>query len=251
MAYGGDPRPHDWLIEEQEYRRHERRRGRRFAFETLNPSRTSLVVIDMVPLFVVQSPFCRAIVPNINRLATALRDRGGTVVWVVPGHRPVSRADEEFVGPAARLLDAELPTAGRPTLTIKERLWTNVAAETRDLFVEKTASSAFFPGRCEVPSVLQARSIDTVIIAGAFTDVCCESSARDASTLGYRVIMVGDANAARSNRDHNAALRAVYREFGDVRSTADVLGLLEPRADGVCRSKQRRDGGGKGARRLS
>ena len=33
--------------------------------------------------------------------------------------------------------------------------------------------------------------------AGTVTNVCCESSARDASTLGYRVVMVADANAAR------------------------------------------------------
>jgi nicotinamidase-related amidase len=53
------------------------------------------------------------------------------------------------------------------------------------------------------------------------TNVCCESSARDASTLGYRVIMVADANAARRDQDHNATLHTIYRSFGDVRPTAE------------------------------
>ena len=38
--------------------------------------------------------------------------------------------------------------------------------------------------------------------------------------------MVADANAARRDEDHNAALHTVYRSFGDVRPTDEVLGLL-------------------------
>jgi nicotinamidase-related amidase len=95
-----------------------------------------------------------------------------------------------------------------------------------DLLVEKTAASAFFPGRCPQPALLDARDITTVLITGTVTNVCCESSARDASTLGYRVIMVADANAARRDQDHNATLYTIYRTFGDVRSTADVLRMI-------------------------
>ena len=65
-----------------------------------------------------------------------------------------------------------------------------------------------------------------MLIAGTVTNVCCESSARDASTLGYRVVMVADANAAVRDQDHNATLHTVYRTFGDVRSTADILSLI-------------------------
>lgn len=64
-------------------------------------------------------------------------------------------------------------------------------------FVEKSAPSAFFPGRCRLPGLLQERGIDTVLITGTVTQVCCESSARDAFTLGYQVVMVADANATR------------------------------------------------------
>lgn len=58
------------------------------------------------------------------------------------------------------------------------------------------------------------------------TNVCCESTARDASTREFRVVMVADANAAPDDRAHNAALHTVYRTFGDVRPTAEVLELL-------------------------
>jgi hypothetical protein len=46
-------------------------------------------------------------------------------------------------------------------------------------------------------------------------------------TLGLRVIMVADANAARRDEDHNATLHTIYRTFGDVRPTSDVLTMIE------------------------
>lgn len=74
---------------------------------------------------------------------------------------------------------------------------------------------------------MEQRDVDTVLITGTVTNVCCESSARDASTLGFRVIMVADANAAGRDQDHNATLHTVYRTFGDVRPTLDVLDLFK------------------------
>ena len=81
---------------------------------------------------------------------------------------------------------------------------------------------------CEVP-VLVERGINTVLIVGTVTNVCCESSARDAATLGYRVVMIADANATVFDDWHNATLTTIYRSFGDVRSTDDVLELLTRR----------------------
>lgn len=109
---------------------------------------------------------------------------------------------------------------------LRDRLWPELRVEETDLLVEKTAASAFFPGRSPLPALLADRGIDTVVITGTVTNVCCESSARDASTLGYRVILVADGTAARCDEDHNAALRTIYRTFGDVRGAAEVLALL-------------------------
>ncbi|MCE7082798.1 isochorismatase family cysteine hydrolase [Streptomyces sp. ST2-7A] len=107
-----------------------------------------------------------------------------------------------------------------------ERLWPELQVDDGDLVVEKAAASAFFPGRCPLTGLLERRGIDTVLITGTFTYVCCEFSARDASTLGYRVIMVVDADDARRDEDHHATVRTIHRTFGDVRPTADVLALI-------------------------
>jgi nicotinamidase-related amidase len=217
---------HDWRIEDREYARQEERRGRRHAFETLVPARTALVVIDMVPFFVSGGGYCLGIVPNITSIADALRRAGGTVAWVVPATADRMSVSEEFFGTeiaaAFRRSGGDGPVAGR--------IWDGFEVRPGDLLAEKTAFSAFFPGRCPLPSLLEERGINTVLITGTVTNVCCESSARDASTLGYRVIMVADANAARRDQDHNATLHTIYRSFGDVRPAAEVIGMIESAA---------------------
>jgi nicotinamidase-related amidase len=213
---------HAWRIEAREYARQESRRGRRHAYEHLDPARTALVVIDMVPFFVLENPYCRGIVPNINRLADALRTAGGTVAWVLPAAAEPSPATREFFGPEIAERYRRSGGDGPP----RSRLWPEFPVDEKDLLVEKSAASAFFPGRCPLPGHLAERDITTVLITGTVTNVCCESSARDAATLGYRVVMVADGNAAMRDQDHNATLHTVYRTFGDVRSTADVLSLI-------------------------
>ncbi|MFJ3906425.1 isochorismatase family protein [Streptomyces sp. NPDC090025] len=229
---GADPggRTHAWRIEPREYERHELRRGRRHAYERIEAARTALVVIDMVAFFVAANPYARGIVPRIALLAGALRAAGGLVAWVLPGRQaPLGARSGEFYGAAASEVFARSGGEGPP----RGRLWPAFEVGADDLVVEKSAYSAFFPGRSPLPGLLVERGVDTVLVTGTLTDVCCESSARDAATTGFRVLMVADANAARRDRDHNAALHVIYRSFGDVRSTADVLRLLgEPPGPG-------------------
>lgn len=214
---------HNWFIEAREYARQEERRGRRHAYETLTPVRTALIVVDMVPFFVEENPYCRRIIPNISRLAATIRATGGVVAWVLPGSAPQQRKwMHEFYGEKVAELFANSGGIG----TAQERLGEHLTILPEDIIAEKTAASAFFPGRSNLLEQLQARGIDTVIITGTVTNVCCESSARDAATLGYRVIMAADANAARRDQDHNAALHTIYRSFGDVRALDDIIAML-------------------------
>lgn len=212
---------HAWRIDEHEYARHESRRGRRHAFAQLDPARTALVAIDLVPFFVEENPYCRAILPNVARLATTLRRAGGTVAWVVPGEQEVTAVDEEFYGP-------DVAAAYRNP---GNRLWPGLEVAPGDLLVEKRAASAFFPGRSPLPGLLEDRGVDTVLITGTVTNVCCEASARDAGTLGYRVVLVADATAAPTDELHNATLRTVYRSVGDVRPTDEVVALIGSGSD--------------------
>ncbi len=214
---------HDWHIAEREYHRQIERRGRKHAYERIDPRRTALVVIDMVPFFAEANRYCLATVPNINRVTDGLRTAGGVVAWIVPSNdAPHAEMRIEFYGAEA----AETYRASGGSGPIAGRLISALDARPSDLLLEKTAASAFFPGRCDLAKRLLAAGIDTVAIAGTVTNVCVESSARDASTLGFRTIVLADATSCRDDQMHNASLTTIYRSFGDVRAADEMLALI-------------------------
>ena len=123
--------------------------------------------------------------------------------WVVPGHEPPSDVTREFYGD--QVADMYARSGGEGALG--DRVWQELDADEADVFVEKTASSAFFPGKCSLHDLLAEREITTLVVTGTVTNVCVEATVRDASTLDYRVILVADACAAVRDQDHNDAAR--------------------------------------------
>jgi len=206
-------------------------RGRVHPIERLDPERTALVVIDMQNFFVepgqlVEVPAARDIVDNINRLATAGRAAGATVVWVRMTLDPAALDSwSAFLTvngtPADAAAFAQLEH-DKPA----HRLWPELETEPNDLFVDKSRFSAFISGSSNLQSLLDERGIDTLLITGTLTNVCCESTGRDAMMLNYRVVMIDDANATLSESVHRATLDNFLTFFGDVQTTEDVLALL-------------------------
>jgi len=66
-----------------------------------------------------------------------------------------------------------------------------------------------------------------VLITGTVTNVCCESSARDANMMNFRTVMVSDGNAALTQAEHDASLTAFYATFGDVMDTEMIIAALD------------------------
>jgi ureidoacrylate peracid hydrolase len=105
-------------------------------------------------------------------------------------------------------------------------LWAALDVRPADLIVEKTRFSAFIQGSSDLADALRNRGIDTVLITGTVTNVCCESTARDAMMLNFKTIMVTDGNAAVTDEDHSASLCAFYLTFGDIMSTDMLIACL-------------------------
>ena len=72
-----------------------------------------------------------------------------------------------------------------------------------------------------------------MLIVGTVTNVCCESSARDAMMLNFKTVMVSDGNSARSDAEHTATLAAFYAVFGDVMDTDMTIACLRKNATRV------------------
>ena len=95
-----------------------------------------------------------------------------------------------------------------------------------DRIVTKRRFSPFIVGASDLHEILQDLGIGNLIVAGTATNMCSESTARDAMMLDYKVVMVEDANAARYDDDHLAGLTSFYQSFGDVRTTDDVISMI-------------------------
>jgi ureidoacrylate peracid hydrolase len=209
------------------------RRGKEHVYEDFDPSRTALIVVDMQNGFMLpgvafaEIKTAPEIVPNINRLASAVREAGGTVVWIVTTY--TKDADTEW----STYYGLSTPTHGakRSAALTKghkgHEIWASLEVQPDDPIVEKKRFSAFIQGSSELDKVLSERGIDTLLITGTVTGVCCESTARDAMMLNYRVVMVTDGNAAYSDDEHNAALTAFYASFGDIMPTDMLVRSLE------------------------
>lgn len=213
------------------------KRGKLEVFDRFDPKKTALVVIDMQNFFVAEVDSAKSIVPNINRLAKVVRERGGVVAWAL-----LTVADE-MDGPSKwpiyhdYFFTPEKMKAHKDGLTEGSeghRLYPDLEARDGDIVARKSRFSAFIQGASDLHGTLQGRGIENLIVCGTATNMCCESSAHDAMMIGYRAVMVSDGNAARFDEDHLAGLTSFWQSFGDVRSTDDVIeNLIKSDADPV------------------
>jgi len=221
------------VIPEAIVRRVVARRGTEHCFANLDPARTALVVIDLQHAFMNDAvghavvPAARDIVPAVNRLAAAVRAAGGGGFWVQMTHDD-NCLDEwsvafEISTPAMR----EKRIAALSEGGLGHQLWPDLEVRPEDEIVRKYRYSGFLPGTSDLIERLRARGFDTVLITGTVTNVCCESSARDANMMNFRTIMVSDGNAALTQAEHEASLTAFYATFGDVMDTDMVVAALE------------------------
>jgi ureidoacrylate peracid hydrolase len=202
-------------------------RGKLNRYDSLLGPKTALVVIDlqnvfMLPGMPVEVPTAREIVPNVNKLAAAIRKAGGKVVWVKMCLEGQSEAWRVFFEGDPRPGTLAQLTPGAPGF----ELYAELDVQPQDAIIIKRRYSAFIQGSSDIDRELREAGIDTVVIVGTLTNVCCESSARDAMMLNYRVVFVADANAALSDAEHNATLGSILRVFGDVRTTDQTIALL-------------------------
>jgi nicotinamidase-related amidase len=198
------------------------RRGTLHAFEAIEPKTTALVVIDLDEATVGNDDVSQRMTQTVNSLAAAVRHSGGVVAWVLSRMSTMPRHFRAILGAdlATRYFnDGQAGGAGT-------RLWHALDRQQDDVVAIKSGASAFFPGKCNLKPQLDARAVDTILVAGAVTNICCESSARDAVELDYKVIMISDALSGHAHGLHEATLATFYRIFGDVRPSEEVIQLL-------------------------
>jgi biuret amidohydrolase len=154
-----------------------------------------MIVVDMQNDFVqegapIEIPRARAMVPRLNRLLNVCRAHQIPVIYI---HHVIRGGDID----AGRLADHHEAIrnnhaiiAGTPNVEIYDEL----KPQPGDLVVAKPRYSAFYG--TDLEAILRSKGIDTLIISGTVTNVCCESTTRDAFSRDYKVIFLSDGNAA-------------------------------------------------------
>ena len=159
------------------------------------PEKTAMIVVDMQNDFVqegapIEIPRARAMVPRLNRLLDVCRAHKIPVIYI---HHVIRGGDID----AGRLADHheairnnQAIIAGTPNVEI----YAGLKPQPGDLVVAKPRYSAFYG--TDLEAILRSKGIDTLIISGTVTNVCCESTTRDAFSRDYKVIFLSDGNAA-------------------------------------------------------
>ncbi len=181
----------------------------------------------MAPGAVAEIACAREIVPTVNRISDAVRAAGGLVVYIQNTFDDVavrtwSTFFDHFCSPSRRQAMIEAFTPGADG----HALWAGLDVRPEDLKVRKRRFGAFAPGASDLHAILQARGVDTLIITGTASQVCCESTARDAMMLNYKVFFIEDGNATFNDEEHNATLSAMAHTFCDVIGADALIGLI-------------------------
>ena len=204
-------------------------RGTLHPFAQLDLRRTAHIIVDlqngfMEPGAPVEVPVAREIVANVNQISAAVRAHGGRNIFLRMTVDAGSRDSWSnwFTHLHSRESGASLTQAFARNAHYWQ-LWPTLSVTDEDLRVDKYRFGAFVPGASELHEILQRHRIDTLIISGTLSNCCCESTARDAMQMNYKIIFVSDANAALSDAAHNATLENMAFLFGDVMSTVQLL----------------------------
>lgn len=200
--------------------------------EKVAPGNAAVLVVD------VQNDFCadqgvfgkagndlsivQAMVPRLQRLIVGARQAGVPVVFIQAIYDPVYLPPVWYERNAR--LEFEVPRCLSGSWGADFYQVAPLPAET---VVVKHRYSAFVG--TELDLILRSRGIQSVIMTGVATNICVESTARDAFMRNYYVVFVDDCSATYRKEHHEGTLSNIELGFGVVTTSAAVLRVWESR----------------------
>ncbi|KAK1408473.1 hypothetical protein QVD17_40273 [Tagetes erecta] len=165
-----------------------------------NPKTSILLVIDMQNYF---TSIAKPIIPSITSTINTCRRASIPVIFT--RHRHKSPSDYGMLG---EWWNNDLIIDGTP----ESELMPELERREDETVVEKNTYSAFMGTGLE--ERLKTMGVEEVIIAGVMTNLCCETTARDAFVRGFRVFFSTDGTATSNEELHQATLKNVAYGFG-------------------------------------
>lgn len=219
----------------------------RWAGFELDPAHTALLVVDMQRYFLsADSPFSRflngvvegygdwylgrveeTVVPNLHRLLQAFRGADCPVLWTrVASQRPDG---SDLSGALRRLNERASASQMAPPVPWIEDPWAAIRPDLEpapgERMVDKTTYGSF--ASTDLQGTLKKMGITSLVLCGVVTNVCVETSAREAVDRGLSAVIVHDGCAAFSPEVQEGNLMSYATVFGPVRSTDEVIEMLQ------------------------
>ena len=200
------------------------------------PSRMALINVDMQNCFVENSPIAAPggpeVLARINRLAQACRDAGIAIVHTAHVVRP----DGSNVGVMGEIIppvNDGIIDKGAPTA----ELHAGLEVADGDIVLDKPRFGAFHGTDLEM--ILRGRGIDSIIVSGIATNVCCETTAREANVRDFRVFFLSDGTATFGVGDltaeeiQKATCTTLGFVFAQVLTVDEMIGKIEAASAGA------------------
>jgi ureidoacrylate peracid hydrolase len=186
----------------------------------LNKEQSALIVIDMQRFFLdPASPTFTcgglAILPTLKTLIDAFRTAGRPVIYARHVHHP-HRLDAGIMEWWWEGMCLE----GSP----ESEIHSDVTPLPHEKVILKHRYSAFF--NTDLETVLRCLKIEDLVISGIMTNMCCESTARDAYYRDYRVFFLADGTGSINEEMHLASLLNLAYGFAYITTADDVQGQL-------------------------
>eukprot|EP00542_Grammatophora_oceanica_P012646 CAMPEP_0194047608 /NCGR_PEP_ID=MMETSP0009_2-20130614/25070_1 /TAXON_ID=210454 /ORGANISM="Grammatophora oceanica, Strain CCMP 410" /LENGTH=248 /DNA_ID=CAMNT_0038693271 /DNA_START=149 /DNA_END=895 /DNA_ORIENTATION=+ len=209
----------------------------------VDPDATALIIIDMQRDFLEPGGFGESLgndvgllqrcVPRVEACIDACRERGIGLIYTREGHRPdmsdvfprkLQQIDDDgnvrrFIGedgPMGRIL-----IRGEPGHEIVR----DVEPIEGEPIIDKPGKGSFYGTDLEL--ILKSRNISTLLVCGVTTEVCVQTTIREANDRGFRAICVGDACASYNEDFHYASLAMISAQGGIFGSVTDSVRLVE------------------------
>ncbi|MBT5047895.1 MAG: cysteine hydrolase [Rhodospirillaceae bacterium] len=194
--------------------------------DRIDPAHSAVLVVD------IQNDFCapdgylgrkfgcdeaanEALAARNVALTDAAREAGAQIVWIQAIYDPVYLSAPMLMkggshGNEVRCVDGSWGAD-----------FYNVAPKEGDLIVRKHRYSAF--SGTAMDNLLRRNGIRTTVVTGVSTNICVESTLREAFNLGYYVVVPRDCVASNNAELHEATLKNVEFLIGDVTSSSDLI----------------------------
>jgi nicotinamidase-related amidase len=201
----------EWLEKIRPYNQHEMR---------LEPAKSALLVVDMQRFFLdADSPTFTcggvAILPTVKRVVGAFRGAGRPVIFTRHVHHP-DDLDSGIMGWwwEGKCLEGSRESEIHPEL----------APMSSEKVVLKHRYSAFY--NTDLETVLRCLKVEDLVVTGVMTNLCCESTARDAYYRDFRVFVPADGTGAIDEEMHLASLLNLSYGFAFVTTSDKIMTQL-------------------------